>query len=389
MAPRPLPLLLLLTACGGEVPRQTVKDVPLDTPLRGATPEEVARFREGDALFDGTFRAPDGLGPLYVRASCGACHQVGARGPGGVQHVAMAQGELPFGHAVRPFTAGGAVTPVLAPDGGTAQVSLRLGPPLFGRGYLEAVEETEFLRLEAAQASGTDGVSGRVSRVTWQSEPHERAGYPTWARGTSGLVGRFGVKARSATLDDFSADALQGDMGLTSPLRPVELPNPDGLNDDAKPGVDVTSGQVDLLADYARLVEIPPRRNVQGGAKLFETTGCAACHVPSLRTRPDFPIRALAGIEAPLYTDGLLHDLGDGLADGITDESASGREWRTAPLCGLRFLSSYLHDGRADTLEEAVEFHASPGSEANVSVDRFRVLSPSDRALLLSFLEGL
>jgi CxxC motif-containing protein (DUF1111 family) len=202
-------------------------------------------------------------------------------------------------------------------------------------------------------------------------------------------VGRFGLKARNATLDDFSADALQGDMGLTSPLRPEELPNPDGLNDDDKPGLDVTAAQVDLLADYVRLVEIPPRKDVQGGAEVFESAGCAACHVPSLRTRADFPIRALAGISAPLYTDGLLHDMGEALADGITDEAATGREWRTAPLCALRFLSSYLHDGRAATLEEAVQSHASPGSEANVSVDRFRALSASDRALLLSFLEGL
>ncbi len=360
-----------------------------DVPLRGATAAEVARFREGDALFDGAFRDADGLGPLYVRTSCGACHQVGARGPGGVQHVAAPAAELPFGHAVRPYVAAGATTPVLAPDGGTAQVSLRLGPPLFGRGYLEAVEASELLRVEAAQASGADGVSGRVARVTWHSEPHARAGYPTWARGTEGLVGRFGVKARNATLDDFSADALQGDVGLTSPLRPVELPNPDGLADDLKPGLDVTEEQVDLLKDYVRLVEIPPRVEVPGGGALFESTGCAACHVPALRTRADFPVVALAGIDAPLYTDSLLHNMGEGLADGITDEGALGREWRTAPLAGLRFLRTYLHDGRDTELDAAVEAHASPGSEANASVDRFRALAPSDRQRLLDFIEGL
>lgn len=389
MASRVLPALLLLSACGAEPPRQVVMDVPLDTPLRGATASELARFREGDALFDGTFRAADGLGPLYVRASCSSCHQVAARGPGGVQHVAAPAETLPFGHAVRPFMSGGAVTPVLAPDGGTAQVSLRLGPPLFGRGYLEAVDEAEILRLESAQAGGNDGVSGRVPRVTYHSEPQAHPGYPSWPRGTTGLVGRFGVKARNATLDDFSADALVGDMGLTSPLRPSELPNPDGLTDDGKPGLDVTVAQVELLADYVRLVEIPPRKDVQGGAELFDSAGCAWCHVPSLRTRADYPVAALAGISAPLYADGLLHDMGDTLADGIGDESATGREWRTAPLCGLRFLSSYLHDGRAATLEEAVEAHASPGSEANTSVDRFRALSAEDRALLLSFVEGL
>jgi len=381
--------LLLAAACGVPSSRTAVADVSTDVPLRGATAAEVARFREGDALFDGAFREADGLGPLYVRTSCGACHQVGARGPGGVQHVAAPASELPFGHAVRPYVAAGATSAVLGPDGGTAQVSLRLGPPLFGRGYLEAVDESEFLRLEAAQASVSEGVSGRVPRVNWHSEPNPRPGYPTWTRGTEGLLGRFGVKGRNATLDDFSADALQGDMGLTSPMRPSELPNPDGLADDRKPGLDVTQAQVDLLADYVRLVEIPPRVEVPGGAALFQSTGCATCHVPSLKTRTDYPVAALAGIDAPLYTDGLLHDMGDGLADGITDEGASGREWRTAPLAGLRFLRSYLHDGRASDLAGAVEAHASPGSEANTSVERFRGLAPSEQQRLVDFLEGL
>lgn len=391
MCARPLvPLALLLaTACEAPPSRTAVRDVSTDVPLRGASAAEVARFREGDALFDGAFREADGLGPLYVRTSCGACHQVGARGPGGVQHVAAPASALPFGHAVRPYVAAGASTPVMAPDGGTSQVSLRLGPPLFGRGYLEAVEASELLRLEATQAAGTDGVTGRVARVTFHSEPNVRAGYPTWPLGTEGLVGRFGVKARNATLDDFSADALQGDMGLTSPMRPAELPNPDGLADDRKPGLDVTVEQVDLLADYVRLVEIPPRVDVPGGAALFGSAGCAACHVPTLQTRADYPVAALAGIDAPLYTDGLLHDLGTALDDGITDEQATGREWRTAPLAGLRFLDSYLHDGRAKDLAAAVEAHASEGSEANASVDRYRALSPAERQLLLDFVEGL
>jgi CxxC motif-containing protein (DUF1111 family) len=364
-----------------------------DLPLVRATPEELARFQDGDALFDVTFREPDGLGPLYVRASCGACHAGDGRGPGVVQKmVAVAEADaalaLPHGNTERPYVAAGARTPLVA--GNTTGVTRRFPPAVFARGYLEAVADEEIERLGRAAAAKSGSIRGRIHRVRYESEPHPRAGFPARNRGDAGLIGRFGLKARIASLDEFSADALQGDMGVTSPLRPTEHPNPDGLTDDLKPGVDVTIETVNLLADYVRLLELPERRAHDArGADLFARTLCAECHVPSLKTRSDYPIRSLAGIDAPVYTDFLLHDMGTDLADGVPDGDAGPREWRTAPLVGLRFAPALLHDGRAETVEEAVRAHQSEGSEANPSIARFLALSELDRRELVAFVEAL
>src|SRR6185503_7932832 len=172
--------------------------------------------------------------------------------------------------------------------------------------------------------------------------------------------------------DDFTGDALQGDMGVTSPLRPNELPNPDGLSDDAKPGVDVDADFLNDVANYLRLIAIPARRGLtEQGRQLFERAQCAVCHVPSLRTRADYPIAQMRSIDAPIYSDLLLHDMGLDLADGIADGDSNWREWKTPPLIGLRFSRTYLHDGRATSIEEAIQMHASSGSEAGGSIRLF------------------
>ncbi len=378
-----------------------------DQPLSGASPTEVDRFADGDALFEASFRVPDGLGPLYVRASCEGCHQADGRGPGLVAKMAMVgamlgsdrstprpdQLPLRFGNTQRPFVAAGARTPIATPVGSTGlRVTYRLPPAVWGRGYLEAVDDQEIERVAAAAAARPGPIKGRIHRVRYGAEPNPGTRVHAHALGTAGLIGRFGLKARIATLDEFAADALQSDMGLTSPLRPNELPNPDGLADDAKPGVDVSLETLNALADYVRLIEMPRRPNdgTQGrGPTLFAETLCATCHVPRLRTRADYPIAALAGIEAPVYTDLLLHDMGSALADGIVDGDAGPRDWRTAPLVGLRFMVAYLHDGRAHSVAEAIALHEGPGSEANVAVTRFRALGPSDQAQLVDFVKGL
>jgi CxxC motif-containing protein (DUF1111 family) len=208
--------------------------------------------------------------------------------------------------------------------------------------------------------------------------------------GESGLIGRFGVKARMAALDDVVADALQGDMGLTSALRPVELPNPDGLTDDLSPGVDVPDENLAALVGYTRLLDIPPRHppDTQGAA-LFDSVGCAVCHVRTLRTRAVWPTPQLAGIDAPVFTDLLLHDMGEGLADGQEEAAAGPRDFRTAPLIGLSYLPAYLHDGRAGTLRAAILAHGSPGSEAAATIQRFEALGAADQEALLAFVAGL
>src|SRR5262249_4724024 len=101
------------------------------------------------------------------------------------------------------------------------------------------------------------------------------------------------------------------------------------------------------------------------------------------------PIALLAGIDAPVYTDLLLHDMGDDLADGMEDEGARSRDWKTAPLIGLRHEKAFLHDGRAPTIEQAVLLHEGPGSEANQVIAAFRALTPADKSELLSFVGSL
>lgn len=373
---------------------------PFDVPLANATDAEREQFFAGDALFELPLRDADGLGPLYTRTSCGACHGSGVRGPGGVQKMAVVladgltpaddQSALPFGNTVHPLFNGAATRGVLPPTDPSVKVKVttRVGPSILGRGYLEAVLDAEIERTANEQAARTDGIHGRVNHVVYASETSADARFHRAKKGDV-VIGRFGLKARIATVDDFTADALQGDMGITSPLRPAEVANPDGLTDDLKAGTDVTMQSVHLRSMYVRLTAIPRRTEDARGATLFAQVKCSACHVPALKTRADYPIAALAGIDAPLYSDVLLHDMGDALADGIREGEATSRDWRTPPLVGLRFVKRFLHDSRAETLEQAVLAHDSPGSEAAGSVALFRALGEVDRAALLSFVGSL
>lgn len=386
----------LVAGCGGSsdpngapaAALTVVRDDPSDAPIVGLDAAWVARFKRGDALFDQTHPEGDGLGPLYIRSSCGACHEAGARGPGFVEKIVPGDGVvLPYGVTRRPFVTAGATTPIEPPP--SATTTARLPPSVFGRGYLDAVEDAEILRVEAEQAKRTDGIHGRAHRLIYASEISADPAFSTLTKGAM-AIGRFGLKARVATLDDFSADAYQGDMGLTSPLRPVELTNPDGITDDARAGVDLPLDVVADVAAYMRLLAIPRRAAPDPRAvELFAAVSCAVCHTPTLRTRADWPVPELAGIDAPIYSDLLLHDMGDALADGVTDLAAGPRDWKTAPLIGLRHQRALMHDGRAKTVEAAIDAHAGPGSEAAASVAAFRALSASDQTSLIAFVRSL
>jgi CxxC motif-containing protein (DUF1111 family) len=377
---------------------------PSDQPINHTPEEWIREFDRGDELFDLALRNADGLGPLYTRVSCGGCHAEASRGPGLVLKMSVVEADgitpaadqsmLGYGHTVHPLVTAGATTPIVPPEGvASVHVSTRVGPPVFGRGYMEAIPDAEIERVAAEQAGRDDGIHGRVNYVAYASQPNPDTRFHTYQPGDQ-VIGRFGLKARIATLDDFAADALAGDMGITSPLRPVEFANPDGLVDDDKPGIDVTIESVNFRANYTRLLAIPRRDKtvVTGkGATLFESTRCAVCHQPSMRTRADYPVPTLADVDAPVYSDLLIHDMGDDLADGLgtTDGDANAREWRTAPLIGIRFSRTYLHDGRADNLRDAVLAHDSAGSEAHDSITRFLALPDVDQQLLLDFVDAL
>ena len=382
-----------------------VKGDPADEPLAGLGDADLERFARGDELFGTAFRLPDGLGPLYIRTSCAACHAKGGRGPGTVGKFQVIDPttrapikdapEMAYGGTERPYAVAGATKPLLAPPAPAAGHALvhsrRVGPTVMGRGYIDAVLDSEIERVAAAQAARADAIHGRINRVVYHSHaiagvavPHEL--------GQGGIIGRFGLKARVATLDDFAADAFQGDMGLTSPMRPDELVNPEGRLDDDKPGADLPAEIVTTVASYVRTIAIPARSAAaaQGpGRAAFDAVDCSACHVPTLRTRADYPVAELANLDAPVFSDLLLHDMGDDLADYLTDESAGPRDWKTAPLIALRFQRAFLHDGRALTIEDAILRHAGPGSEANGAVAKFQALGAAEKQALLTFVQGL
>jgi CxxC motif-containing protein (DUF1111 family) len=397
-------LVLFLAACGtsgvaavdaGQQDAGQTGD-PFDVPIDRASHDQVVTFNTGDDLFGTVFREFDGLGPLYVRQSCTSCHANTTRGPGFAQKMAVVEADgftpaadqsiLAFGHTIRPFVAAGAKTPLVAPADPRVKVTLRVGPPLLGHGYMEAVLDSEIERVAAEQAARTDAIHGQINHVTYTSEPNSDVRFQQYKKGEI-VIGRFGLKARQPSLDDFVADALQNDIGITSPMRPAELPNPDGLTDDLKPGVDVPIDFVNGLAMYVRLNSIPRRDGLtERGRALFSQVKCDVCHVPALKTRPDYPIPQLAGVDAAVYTDFLLHRWSDTNGDGVTDGQALSNQWRTAPLIGLRFNKTFLHDGRAHTVDEAILQHdGEPGDSARAYVG----LPADDRKALLDFVGSL
>ena len=250
--------------------------------------------------------------------------------------------------------------------------SLRIPPPVFGLGLLEAVPDKAILALADPEDQDGDGISGRANQV-WDMEK----------KGTS--LGRFGLKANQPNLLQQSAAAYFNDMGVTNPL----FPEADGSSD-------IDAEILKSAAVYAQTLAVPARtllsdKKVQRGEQLFSKANCASCHISELRTG-QHEYSELENQTIHPYTDLLVHDMGPGLADNRPDFEATGTEWRTSPLWGVGVTqtvlpySSYLHDGRARTLEEAVLWH---GGEAQAAQEAFVAMSKDDRASLIRFLQSL
>ncbi len=254
----------------------------------------------------------------------------------------------------------------------TVLTSLRIPPPVFGLGLLEAVPEALILQEADPDDRNQDGISGRANQV-WDVERQRLS------------LGRFGLKANQPNLLQQSAAAYAGDMGVTSSL----FPEPDGTHD-------IDDQTLKAAVYYAQTLGVPARtqmadRQVKQGEKLFTVANCNDCHIPKLKTR-QHTLAELSQQTIYPYTDLLLHDMGPGLADGRPDFLATGNEWRTPPLWGVGLTqtvlpyASYLHDGRARTLEEAILWH---GGEAEASQESFRTMDEGDRAALVRFLRSL
>ena len=272
------------------------------------------------------------------------------------------------------------------PLGNDIMLSLRMAPPILGLGLLEAVPETTI--LEVAQREKTQGFDGRPNYV-WDAV-HKRT-----------TLGRFGWKANQPSVKQQIAAAAIGDMGVNSHLYyeqncpPVQVVCRKQLpaNDP-----ELVDGDWAELEFWVQGMAVPARRNVddpqfQHGERLFVQAKCAVCHLPELKTGPEFePLPKLANQTFRAYTDLLLHDMGEGLADHRPDYKAGGRDWRTAPLWGLGLSqtvsgsSTMLHDGRARNATEAILWH---GGEADVSREAFRNMSKVEREALLKFLASI
>ena len=267
-----------------------------------------------------------------------------------------------------------------------ALTSLRIAAPVFGVGLLEAVPESALLAL--AQQQRALGFNGRPN-VVWDVANARTA------------IGRFGWKANQAHLRQQIAAASLGDMGVTSSLfRQQNCPPAQALCAREVPGNDpeLSDAALDDLELMALGLAVPAPRNVndasvkRGGA-LFEQLQCAACHVPALRTMDYFPrMPQLSKQTIHPYTDLLLHDMGEGLADGRPDFAAGGRDWRTPPLWGLGLSKRVngsdvlLHDGRARNVTEAILWH---GGEAQKARDGFAALPKADREAVVAFVNSI
>ena len=360
-------------------------------PLPGLTTAQLAAFTEGKDDFEATETVAGGLGPIFNRDSCVACHSAPATGGSSsinVTRFALISnrsfdgleslgGTLLQDHAIDP-----AVAESIPPEAN--HISFRNSTPLFGLGLIEAIPDRAI--LDNARRTPGDGVKGRASMVT------------DVVSGKT-MVGKFGWKAQQATILAFSADAYLNEMGITNRFFPYENP-PNGDTAklaqfdtvaDPEDQVDPVTGKsdIDKVADFMTLLAPPPTGpllpNAAAGKNVFVNLGCALCHTPSMMTDAKSPYIALRNKEVKLYSDLLLHNMGT-LGDGIVQGTANKSEMRTSPLWGLKYSAPYLHDGTAMTIEDAIKAH---DGEAKISRDRFNRLNKNQKQQLLDFLNSI
>ena len=273
-------------------------------------------------------------------------------------------------------------------------LSPRVAPQMIGLGLLELIPEAQILARADPEDTNGDGISGRPQRV-WSVEEQRL------------ILGRFGNKAGTPTVSQQSADAFAGDIGISTPLTPRDagdcttaqplcLGAPHG-GDAAAGAPEVEDKLFKLMAFYSRNLAVPPRRkpadaDILAGKVAFHAAGCAGCHQPKFVTGASQDQPHLAGQLIWPYTDMLLHDMGEGLADGRPEGFANGQEWRSAPLWGIGLTqivnghTLFLHDGRARNIEEAIMWH---GGEALAARDAFAALPEADRQRLIAFVNSL
>ncbi len=411
----------------------------------GLSDLELSFFGVGNAMFDqswvsapATTTSRDGLGPIFNARACSACHLRDGRGKPLLENGAGSKGFL-----IRLSTGNNEITGPIGlfnyggqlqddsnleiqnegginvsfeiisgkyPDGttyklrkpnytivnenygslGNAKQSPRVGQQVIGLGFIDALSEASILVNEDINDADGDGISGKANKV-WNVKENRTT------------IGKFGWKANQPSLEQQVAGAFNGDMGLTTSIFPDEN-CPDGidcskLNNGVNIGdnVEVPDKQFSRMMVYQAAISVPKRRDFKApsvlkGKKIFNDLACANCHVNNFQTSSYSLLPQIGNVTIRPYSDFLLHDMGEGLADHRADFLANGREWRTQPLWGLGLIEQVnnhtflLHDGRARNIEEAILWH---GGEAEKSKNNFMALPSNNREQLLSFLNSL
>jgi len=411
-----------------------------------------ALFRKLWVSSPSSTQASDGLGPLFNARACQSCHLKDGRGhpPEGsadntsmflrlardardekergilARHEALNFPDITYGKQLQELAVPGLAsegtmritydeTPVTLADGEIVSLrkprytveglsygplepdvtlSPRVAPPMIGMGMIQAIHEADIAARADPDDADNDGISGKLSVV----RDH---------RTRELKLGRFGYKAENASVRDQSASAFVGDMGISNPDAPFHhgdctstqtecLSRPSGVQERLG-ATEAPDPVLELVTFYSENLAVPARREpgdakVLKGKQLFYQSGCVSCHTPKFVTRRDAENKAHAFQLIWPYSDFLLHDMGEGLADGQQVGVASGQEWRTQPLWGIGLTETvnehtfFLHDGRARNLTEAILWH---GGEAQTARDAFASLAKDDRAALIAFLESL
>ncbi|MFC4310728.1 di-heme oxidoredictase family protein [Steroidobacter flavus] len=413
-------------------------------PSNNLTVAQRGEFFIGNAFFNSPWvvapasaGARDGLGPLFNARSCDQCHNNDGRGqppskddeqpvsmviqfatptpgannepqadpnygvnfnPFGIGGVA-AEGKLRIRHREIAGTYGdGTSYTLLAPEysfeelayGGLAadtKLSPRVAPAVFGSGLLEAIPEAQIMERSDPDDADKDGISGRPNHV-WD---------PLVGRA---VLGRFGWKLNQPDIAHQTAAAFSSEIGMTSSFRPAQICTSVQTACLAAPSggePEISDEIFEHMVTYQRMLAVPMRRNldapeVKRGATVFLESGCESCHRATFKTGTVKDQPWLSDQTIHPFTDMLLHDMGEGLADGRADFAASGSEWRTQPLWGLGLQKTVnghtrlLHDGRARDVSEAILWHGGEGERAK---EAFRTLSQQDREALLRFIDSL
>jgi CxxC motif-containing protein (DUF1111 family) len=369
----------------------------LGQPIPSASPQEREAFQRGRAVALRRFTPDDGLGPEWNVTFCAGCHEKPVFG-GGASHYRdfLLIGDELDTDVVVPRGKNGvqrqfSLTEGRAPSDPLTNLSATRNPlPFFGAGLLSEIGDEEIARRADPEDRDGDGISGRVNVA-------------------NGQVGRFGRKAQTARLELFVRGPIFNHMGITSeplseerraalpmmraePSMPMAamaavtvkqavIPDEPTVDLDEVPDPELSEDELFDLLSFVLLMAAPPPDPAtaasERGRAVFERIGCESCHV----SRLEGPRGAL-----PVFSDLLLHDMGDALADGFPMGSATGREFRTQPLWGIPAVGPYLHDGRASTLDEAIRWHGGEAASANQA---YLALRSSEQADLIAFLESL